>query len=297
SFSDVVPVDDRYTPLAPSYLHPGMARPPMLTDLLKEGWWPILPSTVTVQRRALRRVRGFAEGFQGASGFEDTEVWFRLRELGDFIFVPEPLVQYRLSPFVERMRKYAPGFRLFARRIRKRYGLAGEKLILRCAALYRWLLTVKGLQCLQAGDMRQARNALFCALRYQAAPGRRMRRDERRRARFVSARAANNLAPAAGKIAAGAGVCAAEGPALGGGVAASAEPATPALVAKNMNNGVRSFPQRREETLRAWYSLLPRRHAIALMRRSGLLEIPPPPPSHADFARELLAGAHPLALY
>src|SRR4029077_4925547 len=80
------------------------------------------------------------------------------------------LVSYRLSPMVGRMRKYAPGFGLFAERMRKRYGEAGARLAVRSAALYHWLLTVKGMRCLEAGDMREARRALFCALRYE--PGR-----------------------------------------------------------------------------------------------------------------------------
>src|SRR6266851_5545135 len=167
AFSDMVPVGDDGVPLAPTYLHPGTARPPLMEDLLEEGWWPILPSTVTIRRWAFNQVGGFAEGYKGASGFEDTELWFLLRELGDFAFVPEPLVNYRLSPMVGRMRQYAPGFGLFAERMRKRYGEAGDKLARRCAALYHWLLTVKGLRCLEAGDMREARRALFCALHYQ----------------------------------------------------------------------------------------------------------------------------------
>jgi glycosyltransferase involved in cell wall biosynthesis len=167
AFSDVVPVGGGGVPLAPTYLHPGAARPPLMEELLEEGWWPILPSTVTIRRWVFDRVGGFAEDYKGASGFEDTELWFLLRELGDFAFVPEPLVNYRLTPMVERMRKYAPGFGLFAERMRKRYSEAGVRLARRSAALYRWLLTVKGLRCLEAGDMREARRALFCALRYQ----------------------------------------------------------------------------------------------------------------------------------
>ncbi|HVB82619.1 MAG TPA: glycosyltransferase family 2 protein [Candidatus Binataceae bacterium] len=174
AFSDVVPVGDDGVALAPTYLHPGMARPPLLEDLMEEGWWPILPSTVTMRRWVFDRVGGFAEEYKGAAGFEDTEIWFLLRELGDFAFVPEPLALYRLTPMVERMRKYAPGFGLFAERMRKRYGEPGERLARRCAALYHWLLTVKGLRCLEGGEMGEARRALFCALRYQpglARPG------------------------------------------------------------------------------------------------------------------------------
>src|ERR1700737_5621175 len=120
-----------------------------MEDLLEEGWWPILPSTVTVRRWAFNQGGGFAEDYKGASGFENTELGFLLRERGDFAFGPEPLVNYRLGPMVERMRKYAPGFELFAERVSKRYGEAGVRLARGSAGLYHWLLTVKGLRCLE----------------------------------------------------------------------------------------------------------------------------------------------------
>ena len=240
------------SPLAPTYLHPGMARPPLMEDLLEEGWWPILPSTVTIRRWVFDRVGGFAEEYKGAAGFEDTELWFLLRELGDFAFVPEPLVNYRLAPIVERMRKYAPGFGLFARRVRKRYGEPGDKLARRCAALYHWLLTVKGLRCLEAGDMREARRALFCALHYQPSLAEPRLRSQ------LQAIFENDFAP-------------------------------------DSNGNIPAVD--RNDVLRAWYALLPHRAALEAMRRKGLLEIPPAPPSHAGFAEELLAGGAPLALY
>lgn len=252
AFSDVVPVGPDGLPLAPTYLHPGMARPPLMEDLLEEGWWPILPSSVTIRRWVFDRVGGFAEEYKSAAGFEDTEMWFLLRELGDFAFVPEPLVNYRLDPIVERMRKYAPGFELFAARMRKRYGEPGDKLARRSAGLYHWLLTVKGLRCLEAGDMHEARRALFCALCYQpslTSPG--LRRQLR--AIFENGRASASKAN------------------------------VPAVD--------------RHDVLRAWYSLLPHRAALEVMRRTGLLEIPPAPSGHAGFAEELLAGGAPLALY
>ena len=98
AFSDVVPVGANNRPLAPTFMHPGMARPPLMEDLLEEGQWPILPSSVTMRRWVFGRVGGFAEEYKGAAGFEDTELWFLLREMGDFAFVPEPLVNYRLDP-------------------------------------------------------------------------------------------------------------------------------------------------------------------------------------------------------
>jgi len=251
AFSDVVPIDRNGVALALTYLHPGMARPPLMENLMEEGGWPILPSTVTMRRWVFDRVGGQAEEFRGAGGFDDADLWFLLRELGDFAFVPEPLARYRLTPFVERMRKYAPGFRVFTQRMRKRYGEPGDRMVRRSAALYRWLLTVKGLRCLEAGDMREARSALLCVLHYEPDVSSPQMRDQLR-----------------------------------------------ALMTNQQKdeNGKRSALQR-DEVLRAWYAMLPHRVALTAMRRKGLVQIPPPPPSHAGFAEELLAGRAPLALY
>lgn len=251
AFSDVVPIGRNGVALAPTYLHPGMARPPQMENLMEEGGWPILPSTVTIRRWVFDRVGGQAEEFRGAGGFDDADLWFLLRELGDFAFVPEPLARYRLTPFVERMRKYAPGFHVFTQRMRKRYGEQGDRMVRRSAALYRWLLTVKGLSCLEAGDMREARSALHCVLRYQPDVSSLQMRHQVR-----------------------------------------------AVIADQPTdeNGKRSALQR-DDVLRAWYATLPHRAALAAMRRKGLLQIPPPPASHAGFAEELLAGRAPLALY
>jgi hypothetical protein len=219
---------------------------------MEEGGWPILPSTVTIHRWAFNRVGGFAEDYKGASGFEDTELWFLLRELGDFAFVPEPLVHYRLTPFVERMRKYAPGFGIFTQRMRRRYGEPGDRLARRSAALYRWLLTVKGLHSLQAGDMHEARRAFSCALCYESGLER-----SRLRNQFKTILQGALSPPPNGDL--------------------------PSVD--------------RSDVMRSWYARLPRRLALQAMQSRGLLEIPPAPPSHAGFARELLGGGAPLALY
>lgn len=252
AFSDVVPVDDRNVPLASNYIHAGLTRSPTWDELL-EGWWPILPSTVLIDRAAFNRVGGFTEDYRGASGFEDSELWMLLRQQGEFVCVPEPVVLYRLTPFVERMRKYAPGFGLFRQRMRERYGADGETLGLRCAALYRWMLTVKGLRCLEAGEMTEARRALFCALNYGDDPAPPSLRHHVHALLFAN----------------GAG------------------PQT------DNSNGAANL----SDVRRALYSLLPHQYAAEIMRRKGLLELPPPPPTHVGFAQELLAGELPLALY
>ena len=54
----------------------------------------IYPSTWLVPRRVLARTGGFNEAFKGA-GYEDSWLLLLLRELGDFVYVPDKLTLYR----------------------------------------------------------------------------------------------------------------------------------------------------------------------------------------------------------
>ncbi len=165
-FSDLIPVDEKGVELASGYVRQGVAHAPSMEELL-ERWWPILPSTVTMRRDTFEACGGFCQQFKAASGFEDTYLWLLAREHGRFYYVDEPLVIYRLTPFVERMRRYAPGFGTFARKMRRRWGAAGDAHIRRSAKLYAWLLTVRGIRYIADRDMIGARRAMFCALRYR----------------------------------------------------------------------------------------------------------------------------------
>ncbi len=165
-FSDLIPADGNGVELASGYVRAGVAHAPSMEELL-DRWWPILPSTVTMRRETFETCNGFWEQFKGANGFEDTWLWLLARERGRFDYVGEPLVVYRLTPFVERMRRYAPGFGVFARQMRRRWGAAGEAYIRRNAKALAWLLTLRGIRYVADGDIRGARRAMFCALRFR----------------------------------------------------------------------------------------------------------------------------------
>ena len=159
-------------PLAPSYLHPGMARPPLMEDLLEEGWWPIIPSSVTIRRWVFDRVGGFRPRNTRAQPASTTpSFWFLLRELGDFAFVPEPLVNYRLDSDRRADAQVYAGLRPVRRTHAQALRRARRQARAALRGALSWLLTVKGLRCLEAGEMREARRALFCVLRYQPEPG------------------------------------------------------------------------------------------------------------------------------
>jgi glycosyltransferase involved in cell wall biosynthesis len=166
AYSDLVPTDEDGTELAPGYVRPGVAHAPSMDEMLRQ-WWPILPSTVTMRRATFDRCGGFCEEFKGAGGFDDIYLWMMAREFGQFHYVAEPLVRYRLTPFTQRMFKYAPGFRIFAGRVRQHWGSRGAALVRRSARSYAWLLTMRAARHLADQDRAAAQRAMLCAFRYR----------------------------------------------------------------------------------------------------------------------------------
>jgi hypothetical protein len=89
----------------------------------------ILPSTWTIPRQVYDRTGGFCEAFKGPGGFEDHWMLLRLRELGDFVYVPEKLTLYRAPESGKSADKYAPGLPVFISLARERYCAQGKALI------------------------------------------------------------------------------------------------------------------------------------------------------------------------
>ena len=75
-------------------------------------------------------------------GFEDLWLLLLLRELGEFVYVPDKLTRYRVIAGAEPADKYVGGLPTFIALVRKRYGRGGKALIRsaknkRC----RWMLS------------------------------------------------------------------------------------------------------------------------------------------------------------
>ena len=131
----------------------------MLTQL-----WPIITSTVVIQRRIFHECGGFSEEFK--FGYEDPDLWMRAREHGHFIYVPEPLTCYTLiEQRDERMEKYLTSRAVFFRRLRERYGEAAEGLIRHTVRGYTNWLGYQGLLAMRAGNHAEARRYFARILR------------------------------------------------------------------------------------------------------------------------------------
>ncbi len=165
AYTDVVTVDDHGEVVAQSLIEPRQAHAPSMDELLHE-WWPILPSTVAIRRDAFERCGRFCEEFRGAAGHEDVDCWLRARELGEFIYVNQPLVRYRVNPDAAQMLKYQSNFTLFARRVRNHYGARGRPLLRAMRRGYVTAFGYRGLVAMRDGDMRTARRAFLGALSY-----------------------------------------------------------------------------------------------------------------------------------
>jgi glycosyltransferase involved in cell wall biosynthesis len=164
AFCDIVPVDEYDHELDIKFIDEYSAHAPTMDELLTR-WWPILTSAAVMRRSAFERSGGFDESFT-RPGFEDPYMWLVMREQGDFAYVPQRLVRYRTSPPIERMLKYAKGYRIFGRLVSERYGDAGQRLIRESSNAFVSAWGYAGLVALRDGDKLRARRAFACALSY-----------------------------------------------------------------------------------------------------------------------------------
>lgn len=165
AFCDVVPVDEGGGTLQASLIPAQCARAPSMAELLQR-WWPIIPSAVVMRRATFELCGGFDEAFT-TPGWEDPYLWLLVREHGQFHYVAEPLVLYRMPPPMERLVKYGPGCATFVRRVRERYGAAASELIEEVKRARISALGYEGLRAMSRGDKREARRAFVLALRYK----------------------------------------------------------------------------------------------------------------------------------
>lgn len=151
-----------------------MAHAPSMREMLTR-WWPILPSTAVIRRAAFIASEGFCPDFR-RPGWEDAEFFVRLREQGEFVYLPEALVLYHATMNSERAARYAENLGIFEARISARYGVAGRPLLRESRRFAARSLAFKGLVEMGQGHRAQARRSFLWALRLSPAQTRNLPR-------------------------------------------------------------------------------------------------------------------------
>jgi glycosyltransferase involved in cell wall biosynthesis len=167
AYTDVTIVDSSGRPLDASLVGNSLGRAPQLDDLFVT-LWPIMPSAVVMRRSVFETIGGFSEAFRGL-GYEDVLMWMRARELGEFAYLPEPLVRWRFSAFphpLKRARKERHSAEVFEDLVRERWHRSAAPLIKARERAPRSILGYIGLRALAEGDRTTARNAFALAIRF-----------------------------------------------------------------------------------------------------------------------------------
>lgn len=152
------------------YVDPESAHAPALDEMFNH-YWPILESMTVMRRAAFDAAGGFWEepGAYRANGVGF--LWMRMRELGHFHYLPEPLVLLEGSDYPDYIDKNAAGRKVFARLVRERYGDAASRRLRRGMERaikrdHRHHLGHQGLVAMSQGNINQARRLFLRALRH-----------------------------------------------------------------------------------------------------------------------------------
>ena len=165
-YTDVTVVDSSGRPLNAA-LSNSLGRAPQLDDLFV-SLWPIMPSAVVMRRDVFDAIGGFSEAFRGL-GYEDVFMWMCARELGEFAYLPEPLVRWRFSAFpqpLKQARKERDSAKVFEGLVRERWQRSAAPLIKARELAPRSILGYIGLRAIAEGDRTTARNAFALAIRF-----------------------------------------------------------------------------------------------------------------------------------
>jgi glycosyltransferase involved in cell wall biosynthesis len=167
AYTDVAVVDSSGRPINAALVSNSLGRAPQLDDLFV-SLWPIMPSAVVMRRGVFDGIGGFSEAFRSL-GYEDVFMWMRARELGEFAYLPEPLVRWRFSAFphpLKQARKERESAKIFEGLVRERWQRSVAPLIRARERAPRSILGHIGLRALAEGDRSTARNAFALAIRF-----------------------------------------------------------------------------------------------------------------------------------
>jgi glycosyltransferase involved in cell wall biosynthesis len=168
-YSNATLVDRTGRVLGP-YVGPESAHAPALDEMFSH-YWPILESMTVMRRAAFDAAGGFWEepGAYRANGVGF--LWMRMRELGHFRYLDEPLVLLEGSDYPDYIDKNAVGRKVFVRLVRERYGAAAGRRLARGMQRaikrdHRHHLGHLGRVAMREGRIGEARRLFLRALRY-----------------------------------------------------------------------------------------------------------------------------------
>ena len=159
-YTDVSNCDTAGRDLGTSPVDAHTAHPPTLDEMLSR-LWPIMPSTVVMRRAAYEKCGRFAEGFS-----EDLDFWIRIREQGEFSYLPEKLTRFTMGPLYPKVLRRDSRGELFVRSIRSRYGDRASGVLRSYTQHKVRILRNTGLAELRKGNRAAARKCLIRSLTY-----------------------------------------------------------------------------------------------------------------------------------
>jgi glycosyltransferase involved in cell wall biosynthesis len=164
-YGNLLMIDSEGRSLETSLIHEEHGHAPTMEEILTR-MWPIMPSAALIRRSAFESCGGFVEEFRGA-GFEDAFLWLRLREQGDFRYIPEPLATWRFSRFPKPLKVFSHSrdAETFARLVRQHFGVDPSRLVAARIRATRSILGYAGLRALRSGDRTEARPGIAAALK------------------------------------------------------------------------------------------------------------------------------------
>jgi glycosyltransferase involved in cell wall biosynthesis len=159
-FSDYARIDEAGTIVQCPAMPAALAHAPSLDELLTH-WWTIVPTTVTMARSLWRRCGGF---HIEAPAF-DLYLFIVAREYGEFEYLDEPLVEYRLSGGELGPDKWSPD--IFIQLVRRRYGARARGLISEVKNGYAGAFASKALGAMAQGNRKEAMRCWLKVFRYE----------------------------------------------------------------------------------------------------------------------------------
>ena len=159
-YTDVVNQDTAGRDLGTSPIDASTAHAPTLDEMLSR-LWPIMPSTVVMRRDAYEKCGRFVEGFS-----EDMDFWIRIREQGEFLYIPEKLTRFTVGPLYPKVLRRDNRGELFLSAIRSRYGARADGVIRSYTQHKVRILRNTGLAELRKGNRAGARQCLVRSLAY-----------------------------------------------------------------------------------------------------------------------------------